>query len=216
MALLRDLERPKTLEEVATVAKRAWARAALQSKGNNVKQAAHLVGADRRTLIRAANNNSVFPKSPMWHDGAMHAPFDDQQWPFVRILWPSEPDSAWLEVYKAWILDTIIPRAEAESVKIVGLDNTSALVSLPSLGFLSSLASFTNELAPTADPHVVGSILFAPTLPLGGWIAPVVNAVAATATFKLKVTTTPNAVIGHAANFFTAAGVPVPTELSLD
>lgn len=212
LALLADSDHPKTLADAAAVAKRAWARAALKSTEGNILRAADLVGVHRRTLLRAALDNSVTTPSNPWHDGAVHLPFDDQLFPFVRTLWPATPDPAWVQDYGAWLIEAIVPRAVTESTKIVICENCSTLSSLPSMSVLTALGNLQNTLVPIAEPHSAGAVFFAPTLPLGSWIAPVINL----APKPVKLATTPNKIFSLATTLFEDAGVPVPPNLSLD
>jgi len=212
LALLQDPEHPNSMKVAAAAAKRAWARAALRVEHGNIQHAADLVGVSRRTLVRAALESSVPPTPGPWHYSAVHAQFDDQLFPFIRIMWPSEPEPAWLDDYGAWVLNTIIPRAIDESVKVVSVDNFSQMAGLPSASFLAALSSFNSSVGATASPRSAGAILYAPTLPLGGVFAPLINM----APISTKLATTPAKVSELATSFFNSAGISVPSNLSLD
>ena len=54
--------------------------------------------------------------------------------------------------------------------------------------------------------------MFTPNVPLAGWVAPVLNFAAK----NVKLATTPNKVKTLAGEYFTSAGLPVPTDLSVN
>ena len=144
LALFSDRSK-RTMAEALKMTKRAMARAALQVTGGNVERAAEILEVSRRTVHRVANDNSIAPPADLWHRGSMTTPFDDQLFPFVRILWPAEPPPTFIDDYEDWFVGEIIPRATAENTQVVTLENCSSLTGLPSQEFRNALKAICGK-----------------------------------------------------------------------
>lgn len=210
VGLSRDPNRLPTLAEVSAAAKRAWARAAFRSADGNVSRAAEMVGATRPTFYRALTDATV--TDDLWHDAAMHDPFDDQLFPFVRCLWPADPTAAWAEEYCQWLLEAIVPRAIAEGVKVVNLENWSQMVGTPPASALARIKYLTEQTTSHAAEAGGGAVFYAPHIPIAGFLAPIINLVPV----PLRIATTTDKVEKHATALFHRAGGSVPSNLTLD
>ena len=195
-----------SMESAIRVAKRAVARAALQLDDGNVQRAAERLNTSRKTIYRAANDKSIPSVIGLWEGVGMTA-LDSSLFPFLRVRWPSNADATFTNGWADWWLSEVIPRAASENTLILCLHDWSAATSLPSTEMLTVLAARNSEVTPPSLPYLIGAVIFSPQLPLGSFLAPLINIVP----FKVKLATTPAKAINLVTSAFEDAGVPVPT-----
>ena len=213
LALFSDASKqPPTLGTAMATGRRALALAALRIADGNVTRAAALLGISRKTFHRSLDDDSALRAGSLWHPAVMNGPFDDLLFPFIRTIWPAVPDATFVEDYGAWMVEHVVPRAVSESTKIVVLENFVQMNSLPPASSLTHLQNLNSTVGPIAGPHGAGAIIYAPNVPIAGWIAPVLNL----APVPFKIATKPDKVVDFATKFFTKAGVAVPPDLSVN
>lgn len=197
---------PITMDSAVRAAKRAVARAALQLDDGNVQRAAERLNTSRKTIYRAASDNSIPRAIGLW-EGVGVAALDSSLFPFLRVRWPSNADAAFTNGWADWWIGEVIPRAASENTLILCLHDFSEATSLPSTEMLSVLMARNSEVTTPSLPYLIGTVVFSPQLPLGSFLAPVINVVP----FKVKLATTPAKAINLVTSAFEDAGVPVPT-----
>ena len=200
-----------SLKEAEAAVRGAVARAAHRATGENVSRAAELLGVGRATFRRALRYSPMVGPAGIRDHGAMHAPFDDTLFPFVRVLWPAEPTKEWADEYIAWATEVIIPRARNEAVRIVNLENWSAIEGLSGTA-LSQVKYLTEQMGGDAGDAGGGVIFYAPNTPIASLLGPIINMVPV----PLKIAATQEKVVKHAIKLFQKANTSPPASIHLD
>lgn len=216
LALLQNPGFP-SLKEATKELRMAVPRAAFHASEGNVTRAAKLLGVTRVTFRDVLGGSPIQVSRSARETLSMHEPFDDQLFPFVRVLWPAEPSEAWASQYAAWLVEVIIPRVLSTGMKCVNLENWDQMTAVPRMSTLSRVNYLIQETTSHAphgkgDEISAGAVFYAPHVPVAGFLAPIVNI----APVPVRIATSVHEVETHAAALFKKAGVAVPAELSLD